>query len=218
MADSGGQCARLSLISYFSPRDTTVISYIWNRISRTLSPPDVTLTIIFFPLFFPSNSFKFIYLFIYLFIFPFLTKNLRTKEGDGRVDVIPERIKFKVVFLPCESNEDIAGVGGGDDKGNNSGSYSSELKRWKYTRCLNYLWERGTRNLVQIINILRIVQGISALSFDRSSSDATSKYLKMFYSSRYITSLSSPSSVYFPLYSSLEKKEKRRKEKKKKGG
>lgn len=72
---------------------------------------------------------------------------------------------------------------------------------------------KGYKNLVQIINILRIVRRISALSFDRSSSDVK-RYEQIF-----------ENVLFFPLYnisffdiglfpSSLEKK--KRKEKKKK--
>lgn len=94
-----GQCARLSLISYFSPRDTTVISYVKsyfpNSLSLSFLPTDT------FAFIFPrievraSNYFFFSFIFFFLLLFSriFARKNFdRSICNDERFETKKYRI------------------------------------------------------------------------------------------------------------------------------
>lgn len=108
-----GQCARLSLISYFSPRDTTVISYV-----KSYFPNSLSLSLFFrrIPsrLFFLGSRFapRIISSFLSFFFPSSFFANLR--EEEFRIDrfvttsglkrkntgsrSVPERIEFKEFF------------------------------------------------------------------------------------------------------------------------
>lgn len=110
-----GQCARLSLISYFSPRDTTVISYVKSYFPNSLS---LSLSLFFrrIPsrLFFLGSRFapriisSFLSFFFSFFFFRessrgrisidrFVTTNGLKRKNTGSRSV-PERIEFKEFF------------------------------------------------------------------------------------------------------------------------
>lgn len=109
-----GQCARLSLISYFSPRDTTVISYVKSYFPNSLSLSFSFLPTDTFAFIFPrievraSNYFFLSFIFFSFFFFRessrgrisidrFVTTNGLKRKNTGSRSV-PERIEFKEFF------------------------------------------------------------------------------------------------------------------------
>lgn len=112
----------------------------------------------------------------------------RTNVEETRKTIM-ERIKFKAGIF-WESNEDIAGVEEMTrNKGNNGFERIEKIKIYALFEL--FIMRKGgvVQELeVRIINILRIVRRISALSFDRSSSDVK-RYEQIF-----------ENVLFFPLY------------------
>lgn len=98
-----GQCARLSLISYFSPRDTTVISYVKSYFPNSLLPRTEEIFAFIFPRIAPRIISSF--LFIFFSFFPFRESSRgrisicqRTIWNEKKNKSVPERIEFKEFF------------------------------------------------------------------------------------------------------------------------
>lgn len=126
-------------------------------------------------------STKFIYL-CSLFYKKLRSSNERTLKKT--IDMILERVKFKVVLLARVTK--ISRWWGRWQQ--TKGTTVERIEKMKIYALFELFMRKGYKNLVQIINILRIVRRISALSFDRSSSDVK-RYEQIF-----------ENVLFFPLY------------------